>query len=209
MNEALNSFNGTKNNLTSNCSLMAKRQLITSEDFEMLLQWLDQDRELAGQKYENIRQRLIRLFVCRSCFEPEELADETINRVTFKLPQLISSYVGEPVRYFYGVANNVHLEWLREEKKKRNLQIPDPSHDDDPDLDLEYDCLESCLSGLPEIHRELIVQYYTEEQRGKILTRKQLAERLGMTAGALHVKTCRIRAGLLKCIQKCVSVKKS
>lgn len=89
-----------------------KENTITQESFDTLLGWLDHNREIAGQKYEKIRQRLIRIFAGRGCFEAEELADETINRVTLKLPQFVETYIGEPALYFYGVADKIHHEWL-------------------------------------------------------------------------------------------------
>lgn len=53
--------------------------------FEQLLAWLDEDRELAGKKYEEIRFRLINLFIARGCRISEELADKTIDRVARKV----------------------------------------------------------------------------------------------------------------------------
>ena len=185
---------------------MAKEDFLSQESFDVLLRWLDLNREAAGQKYEKIRQRLIRLFVGRGCPEAEDLTDETINRVTNKLPQLIDNYVGDPTAYFYGVADKIHLEWLRKEKKKRNLQFPDnTAQEDELDSEREYECLETCLKVLPTGQRELIVGYYTEEKRSKIENRKKIAERLGITISALHIKTCRIRAGLLQCVQSCIA----
>jgi DNA-directed RNA polymerase specialized sigma24 family protein len=186
---------------------MINKKEVTQENFDMLLKWLHPDPETAGQKYENIRQRLIRLFVGRGCFEAEELADETINRVIHKLPQLIDNYIGEPTLYFYGVADKIHFEWLRKEKKKRDLQFPDTNYDNEPEPEMEYECLETCLEVLPTGHRELIIGYYTEEKRTKIEYRKQLAQNLGITISALHLKTCRIRAKLLQCMQNCISTR--
>jgi hypothetical protein len=76
--------------------------------FEHLLNWLNPDRELAGAKYESIRKRLIQLFLCRGSNAAEELADKTINRVARKLPELSQNYVGEPERYFFGVARGLN-----------------------------------------------------------------------------------------------------
>src|SRR4051794_35744276 len=56
--------------------------------FNELLNWFAPDLETAGQQYELIRQKLIALFRCRACVFPDELADETINRVARKLPQI-------------------------------------------------------------------------------------------------------------------------
>src|SRR6185503_4743764 len=92
---------------------MKKNWVLSQESFDALLDWLDPDRERAGQKYEDIRQRLIRIFASRSCYEAEDLADETINRVANKVQEMRSSYEGNPALFFYAVGNKVHLEYLR------------------------------------------------------------------------------------------------
>jgi len=66
---------------------------LTQEAFDRLLAWLDRDRERAGQRYEEIRSQLIKIFVCRGCVASEELADLTINRVAGKLQEIVDSYV--------------------------------------------------------------------------------------------------------------------
>jgi DNA-directed RNA polymerase specialized sigma24 family protein len=188
---------------------MAKDSATSKENFDALLAWLDHNREAAGQKYEKIRQRLIRLFVCRGCFEAEELADQTINRVMLKIPQISESYTGEPTLYFYGVGDKIHLEWLRRQKKIQHLELTETDNyvEPEPEPESEYECLESCLESLQTSERELIVAYYKEEKRAKIELRRLLAKNLGISIGALQVKACRIRASLQKCVQNCLKEK--
>ena len=45
--------------------------------------------------------------------DAEDLADETINRVAKRLPEIRESYVGDPVRYFHGVARFIIREMIR------------------------------------------------------------------------------------------------
>lgn len=188
---------------------MAKENVVTQENFDVLLSWLDHNREIAGQKYEKIRARLIRIFVGRGCFDAEELADETFNRVTEKLPQLARDYVGEPALYFYGVADKIHLEWLRRQKKKQQLQIPETQESDKAELETEYECLETCLEKLSADQHSLIIGYYREDKRGKIENRRELAKNLGMSASTLQVKACRLRAQLRECVRNCIAEKRS
>src|SRR5580700_5918445 len=54
---------------------------LTRESLEVFLNYLDADRERAGEKYETIRQKLLTLFRCNGCWTAEDLADETIDRV--------------------------------------------------------------------------------------------------------------------------------
>jgi RNA polymerase sigma factor (sigma-70 family) len=188
---------------------MAKENTITQESFDVLLSWLDRNHESAAQKYEKIRQRLIRIFIGRGCFEAEELADETFNRVTRKLPELADSYTGEPSLYFYGVADKIHLEWLRQQKKIKQLRLPETDDRDKTALEIEYECLETCLKKLPSDQHRLIVGYYKEEKSAKIENRRKLADFFGMTANALQVKTLRIRARLKECLRNCIAEKSS
>lgn len=190
---------------------MIKRKDVTKEDFDTLLRWLDPYPETAGQKYEKIRECLIRVLAGRGCCDAEELADETIDRVIQKSSWLIVHYSGEPVPYFYGVAHRVHLEWLRGEKKKRNLHLPPPelSDEDEDNDETEYLCLESCMETLPQDQRRLVVEYYKEDGRSKIEYRKELSVSSGISINALHIKICRIRAVLEKCVLGCVAARSS
>lgn len=182
-------------------------KVITTENFDMLLNWLDPDRESAAQKYEKIRGRLVRIFIGRGCYEADDLADETMNRVTLKVPSIRESYIGDPAPYFFGVADKVHLEWLRKQKKARPVELADnsPSVDPEPEDDTEYECLEKCLKVLPSRLHELIVEYYRGEKRAKIEYHRTLAEKWGLSTNALQTKTCRIRASLRKCMVDCIA----
>jgi len=179
---------------------MKKEWILTQESFEALLAWLDPNRDLAGRKYEEIRTRLIKMFACRGCYDAEDLADETINRVAGKLKEIENSFVGERARYFYGVANKIHLEAQR---RRQPVPPPPPSHDAD-EIEQEYDCLEKCLQRLTPDNREMVLQYYQEDKRAKINHRQRLAERLGIAVNALRIRAHRIRHTLEECVRNCV-----
>lgn len=167
-----------------------------------MLGWLDPDRERAAQRYEEIRRRLIKFFACRKCAPAEDLTDETINRVAMKVrEQLGSNYVGDTAPYFYGVAHNVYLEYVR--RKPPTLPPPPPRPTEE--VEREHACLEQCLEQLPPRSRELIREFYREERQAKILHRKRLAERLGMTPNALRIQAYRIRQSLLECVRQCLT----
>jgi DNA-directed RNA polymerase specialized sigma24 family protein len=190
---------------------MNRERNITQEDFDRLLAWLDadgpdgpDDRERAGQRYEAIRRRLIVIFTCRGCREAEDLADETINRVIIKLPEIADTYVGDPALYFYGVAQKVHLEYLRRRPPTHAIVTPLPAPNEEDDDEQEYECLEECIGRLPATSRELVIEYYTGEKKVKIERRKKLAERLGIALNALRIRAHRIRASLFKCVQNCI-----
>jgi DNA-directed RNA polymerase specialized sigma24 family protein len=179
---------------------MNKEWVITQEAFDGLLAWLDADRDRAAQKYETVRTRLIKIFACRGCGEADDLADETINRVTAKLHEIVGTYVGDPALYFYGVANKVYLEYLR----RRPVVEAPPLRESSDDIEAEYACLEKCMDQLPGESRRLVLEYYQEEKRAKIERRRKLAEELGIAVNALRIRAHRIRQQLQQCVQVCV-----
>jgi RNA polymerase sigma factor (sigma-70 family) len=174
---------------------------ITQEAFENFLTWLDPDREQAGRKYEDIRRRLIKIFACRGCSVGEDLADETINRVIRKMQELAESYTGDPALYFFGVARNVHLEYV----KKTPPPLLSPPPDSSEQKEQEYECLERCMDKLPAENRRLVLEYYQDEKRVKIDHRKGLADRLGIGPNALRIRMHRIRASLQLCVDSCLN----
>ena len=60
---------------------MKKEWQLSQATFDRLLHWLDPEPTQAGAKYERIRHKLVKIFVYRGSNIPEDLADETINRV--------------------------------------------------------------------------------------------------------------------------------
>jgi DNA-directed RNA polymerase specialized sigma24 family protein len=171
--------------------------------FDALLDWLGPDRERAAEAYERIRARLVRIFVSRGCPLAEDLADETINRVSRKVPEIAGGYTGDPAFYFYGVANRVHMEYVR--RSARQPVAPPPVAPPDEEEERAYECLEGCLAGLQPATREIVLEYYRGESGGaKIDRRRELAERHRIGLNALRIRLHRIRAGLFSCVQECM-----
>jgi len=181
------------------------------DNFDALLAWLDPDRERAGAKYEDIRHSLISIFSWQGSCNAEDLADETITRVTNKVFELAPTYTGDPALYFYGVAKKMQLEVMRREQSVAETpsldNIKDTREPQEPNnFEQEFECLEHCLRRLPPTDRELILLYYQQEQP-KIGSRKELARKLGVAANNLRVKVHRIRLGLHACIEDCIQRK--
>ena len=178
---------------------------LTQESFDRLLRWLDLDRERAGAKYERIRSQLIKMFTCRACTIPEELADATINRVAGKLHEIVDSYSGDPALYFFGVGHNIHLEYL----KKKPVELPAPPPAETSELaDLRFSCLDRCMDMLSAENRVLIMTYYGEGDQAKNEHKRELARRLGIGSNALCIRAYRIRDRLRKCVSDCVKTKR-
>ena len=172
------------------------------ESFESLLTWLDPNREIAGQKYEVIRTGLIRIFVSKGFSDAEDLADTVINRVMKKLPEIRDTYVGDPVRYFHGVARNIIRETLRR-REIATETVPSFSEEVESHSD-EYDCLVKCLRFLAREKRDLILDYHIYDGRDKVEQHRHMAEELGITEGALRGRAHHLRGSLEKCIRQCL-----
>ena len=180
---------------------------LTQEGFDKLLGLLDEDRELAGLQYEQLRQRLIKFFEWRGSFTPEEHADETFNRAARKLVegeaiQDLSKFVG-------GVARLLIFEMLeeREREQKALNKIPEPvavTEIEDEEIDPRLDCFRSCLNELPADQRSLIIDYYREDEQKRIQQRKTLADTLKIPLNALRIRAHRLRGQLDKCINDCM-----
>ena len=179
---------------------MNKDWELSQETFDALLAWLDSDREQAALKYEEIRRGLIKMFANRGCVDPEDLADETINRVTRKLKEIGKEFSGDPTRYFFGVANKVYLEFLR---RKIPQAMPPPANDPNR-IELECNCLEHCIERLSKEGRELLLRYYAADGQVETDHRRALAEKLGIAPNALRIRAHRIRLALKECVEKCL-----
>jgi DNA-directed RNA polymerase specialized sigma24 family protein len=174
---------------------------ISPEIFDAFLAWLDPNREKAGRKYEDIRRRLIKIFTSRGCSCPEDLADETINRVIVKVRELSEDYRGDPARYFGGVARNVFHEYAR----RRAVPAVQPKPDPPEAREQELNCLDKCLEVLAGDNRTLILRYYEGEKGSRIQNRNKMACELGTEPNALRIRAHRIRTALQQCVGDCLA----
>ena len=190
---------------------------LTQGAFRRLLGWLDEDGDSNGETYMETRRRLVSYFDRKNCLTPDELADETLNRVSRRLEEEGSITGATPAHYCYIVAKYVFLEYQRrsdrgqlslDELSNPRHSIPSPAElsaleEAAESRENRLDCLERCLQNLEPDNRELIIQYYRGEQRAKIDNRRALAARLGISTNALGIRACRLRNKLEACVCKC------
>jgi DNA-directed RNA polymerase specialized sigma24 family protein len=198
---------------------LKKDWVVTPEAFDRLLDWLAPgDREAAAEKYEKIRLKLLKLFKWRNCVPEEEYVDLTMDRVTRRISEGISTEVSDPYLYFHGTALNVIREFWRGRQKFKQEGVESLDHigltakSAEQEIDervaenleaIRLGCMRGCVHELPEELRAFIVGYHHGENKKEI--RKTLAEKMGVTINVLRIKACRIREGLQKCAEKCVS----
>ena len=188
-----------------------RERYLTPEAFASFLSILSPDPEVAGEKYEELRQQLIKFFEWRGSFFPDELADETLNRVARKIDE------GEEIEknliaLALGIARFVFLETLKRPDNRRMemeelATVAAPPERREEDDDLWVVCLRECLRGVSDENRELIIEYYQDEGRARIKDRKILAARLGISLNALFSRAKRTRDKLEECVTRCVKRK--
>jgi DNA-directed RNA polymerase specialized sigma24 family protein len=188
--------------------------MLTGPAFERLLGWLDQGANSSGQTYLDLRQRLVAYFDRKNCRAPDDLADETLNRVARRLEEEGVIVSETAARYCYIVARFVFHEYLRGSTDEVPLDAvwsetgtsnPAMCGSDDEGKRREHllSCLDQCTEKLDPAHRDLIIRYYHGEQRVKIENRITLAQQLGITINALSIRACRIRDKLEACVREC------
>ena len=104
---------------------------LTEEAFAKFLACLDPDPARAGEKYEALREALVKFLDWRGAPFPDELVDETFNRVTRKLEE--GETICDLPNYCHGVTRLVFLQSLDHPVNKRveleelsMIVIPEP-----------------------------------------------------------------------------------
>jgi DNA-directed RNA polymerase specialized sigma24 family protein len=194
---------------------------ITQEAFDRLLAELHPDSERAGERYEKIRQKLVKMFQWRGCLIAEECADETFNRVAQKICEGTRLWGDDPYSYFHGVALNVLREyWRSPERMAEALEeiTPSQAFSADPEelwlREMEHtekerllECLNGCLQKLPTESLNLISRYHQGEEAPDRVRRKELARALGIPLNALRIRAYRIRVQIEECVEHCLKRK--
>lgn len=188
-------------------------QNLTREALARFLARLDPDAQRAGEKYQNLHCKLVKLFEWRGASCAEDLADETIDRVIRKLDEVD---VHEVSFYAVGVAQNIWRESQRAKTKKASLEeLPagtlfvNPNEDEkrrseELQLAKRLDCLAECMCILTTAERRLVIGYYEKKKSEKIRHRQEMAEQLGISLGTLRVQAYRVRGKLAACVEKCL-----
>lgn len=174
-------------------------------DFSAFTEWLDGGVDSGGRSYVDMHARLVAYFARKGCRAPDELADETLSRVARRLSEEGSITNVGPAQYCYIVARFVLLEYVRSADRQPAPLLYDVRDRRGPDADAErrerlLSHLDACLAQLPTEDRELIVAYYGGDGPSRIASRRDLAQRLGLTANALTIRASRVRERLRSCL---------
>ena len=179
---------------------------LTQEAFDALLASLGPDRDLAADRYLEIRRNLVRLFEWRGCSTPDEYADETMNRCARKIAE--GAAIEDLATFAIGVGRMVALEKSRERARDPICleQAPEPYTlpVEPTDQEDRAGCLRCCLAKLSPEDRDFILHYYRGEKGDKIKNRKELTQRFGIPASTLRMRALRFREKLEMCARNCV-----
>jgi DNA-directed RNA polymerase specialized sigma24 family protein len=202
----------TENGARVVTDVVTRQAQLTPIAFSRLLEWLDDGVDSRGQRYLDIRDRLVSYFDRRNRRFPDDLADETLNRIGRTLETSGSIAVTPPARYCYVIARFVLLEDIRRDRHdvpvdESRLAAPSagPFAADEVTATRErrLDCLDRCLGTLKPDQRELVIEYYRDVKRARIDRRRELAASLGISMNALGIRACRIRGALETCVDDC------
>lgn len=167
--------------------------------FAGLLAALHPDRDQAALRYEELHERLVRIFIWERAIDPETLADEALTRLARRLAE------GEPIQNIPAFLNGIARNLLKEEANRRHLRqpLPDlPAPPPNPNVERHHLALEHCMAGWEPDKRELLLAYYQGDHAARIRNRQELAARLGIDLNALRNRALRLRERLEICIRK-------
>jgi DNA-directed RNA polymerase specialized sigma24 family protein len=174
-----------------------------------LLERLDSDGEVAGGKYEDERQKLIRFYERKGVSVPDELADATFDRVAQKLAAGVQ--IENIGAYCYATAKLILKEhWRKVSNAPFSLESDhelltastlDPATTEEKEL--LSNCFDLCLQQLSPEARSLIIEYYSADRHQRIAARQAMADRSGINREAMSNRMKRLRDKLEKCIEDC------
>lgn len=186
----------------------------TPNPFKALLKYLDLNPEIAGEKYILFRNKIERRLTMKGYLraEQEELADKVLDTINKKIIEGIK--IENINSYSFSILNNHLKNQARKNWRKMNpddvspKKLVDKQEDpltklvkkaDDKIINLRI-CIEKVIKN--ENNRKLIIEYYDIDGSIDKQWRSELAERYGLSDGALRKKIYDWRQSLKKCIKK-------
>jgi DNA-directed RNA polymerase specialized sigma24 family protein len=172
---------------------------MTSDELEKLLSFLDPDRGIAAEKYEEFRRKLIWIFHRDAFPNAEDLADKVFDRVAHQLLEGLEVTAADPFSFVRGFTYFVSLEERRKRRREIGMDVDLPALPiDEQDGRLVY--LIECLNRLSSRDRQMTLDYYSGDINS--LHRRQVSEMHSLTLNALRIRLHRLRLQLEECIER-------
>jgi len=190
----------------------SRKRDANSDDLNRLLARLDPDPEIAWQKYDELRQKLVAYFEGFGYHaECNELADEVLDRISKKPDDY---QIDDLPILALGIARNIRKEVSRKQTRTVHLETADawPLNEPGPenkiihkiDEDRRVQCFIKCMQGLTRDERKMLLAYYPDEHCKVEELRSRLAEELEISKGTLAKRAARLRSELESCCAKCL-----
>ena len=176
---------------------------MSPEDFARFLESLSPDREEAGRLYIRLDKRLVGFFDMKGISDSTGAAVETLKRAAERL--VGGADVPQMEKYCLGIARNVAKEWWRRERRGEEAFqrfIANLADDSADEVERIEHVLKPCFEHLKDAEQELLVAYcFVPEGLSRAEHRRQLADKLGVSVGALRIQVSRLRDRLEECVE--------
>lgn len=175
---------------------------MSPEDFARFLESLSPDEEEAGRLYMRLEKKLVGLFGMKGISDTAGATHETIKRAAEKIAG--GANVPDVESFCRGIARNVAMEWWRRERREEaafRLFIEGLADSAEEAERIEH-VLKPCFESLKAEERQLLTDYCSiPEGVSAAEHRRQLADKLGTTVGALRIQISRLRDRLEECVE--------
>ena len=167
------------------------------EAWDRFLTLFNSDRDLAAVEYEKVRRTLLIFFRSRGCWDPEQCADETVDRTVRRIEEVRCI-----IPFMRGVARWVAAEVLRNrqiqlgENALNRLVSTRASSDEKVIRERHLEYLDRCLQFLAPADREFILAYHCHEKAERTENKKFMAKSFGISREGLRVRAFRLRREL-------------
>ncbi|MBZ5505876.1 MAG: hypothetical protein LAO78_10350 [Acidobacteriia bacterium] len=187
---------------------------LSRERFTGLLASLHSDRVVAAEKYVMLRHKLVRFFERFQYGDPEDLADDALDRIAKKLE---TEAIHNLNSFAYSVAVKISLEIQKDSARFVSIDGREDWEDSlvgerDPEARIidsmrkmrNAQCLNACLQRLRAGDHELLLEYYEGEKQERIRRRQELAEKRATTLARLRSEVNLFREKLRACVNRCL-----
>ncbi len=180
--------------------------LLTASQFDAFLHCLDPNPEQAAVEFVRLSERLRIFFAGRGLGDPEDLADEAIDRTIRRLGEVraVKPFVLGVARRLAAEAHRrPHAVSLDSMAELHQLRIPEDEEEARREQYME--CMTTCIEELSEKERTLLIDWHRHEGRQKINLRNQMAAALGVSKGHVRIIIFRLKAKLRDSIYRRMS----
>ena len=176
---------------------------VNAHPFTALLHFLcPEDPDEANRKYLRLHQKLAVYFRLKGMSDPVRDADETLDRAGKKI--LEGAAIPDIDRFCMGIARNIVLERLRNQKREESafFHFLEHSQNDQSDVDRIANLMKPCFEKLPPEDRELLSSYCKiPPGLSRAKHRRRIAESLQSSIAALRIRVTRLRRELADCVK--------